>query len=74
MQCVMHCDQCSQGPRGVVRASDGGPDSHGFCLLNNISIAAAYAMNRHRDRVKRVAIVDFEERLSRLAYDFCGLH
>jgi len=43
----------------VVRASDGGPDSHGFCLLNNISIAAAYAMSRHRDRVKRVAIVDF---------------
>eukprot|EP00597_Dinobryon_sp_UTEXLB2267_P005378 CAMPEP_0170065406 /NCGR_PEP_ID=MMETSP0019_2-20121128/5506_1 /TAXON_ID=98059 /ORGANISM="Dinobryon sp., Strain UTEXLB2267" /LENGTH=560 /DNA_ID=CAMNT_0010272269 /DNA_START=242 /DNA_END=1921 /DNA_ORIENTATION=- len=48
------------GPRGVVRASEGGPDSHGFCLLNNISIAAAYAMNRHRDRVKKVAIVDFD--------------
>ena len=36
-----------------------GPDSHGFCLLNNISIGAAYALNRHREKVKKVAIVDF---------------
>lgn len=46
------------GPRGLVK-SQSGADSHGFCLLNNISIAAAYAMNRHRDVVRKVAIVDF---------------
>lgn len=34
--------------------------SQGFCLLNNVAIAAAYAMAVRRDRVKRVAIVDFD--------------
>eukprot|EP00602_Paraphysomonas_sp_CaronLab_P002589 CAMPEP_0185019948 /NCGR_PEP_ID=MMETSP1103-20130426/2532_1 /TAXON_ID=36769 /ORGANISM="Paraphysomonas bandaiensis, Strain Caron Lab Isolate" /LENGTH=895 /DNA_ID=CAMNT_0027550535 /DNA_START=54 /DNA_END=2741 /DNA_ORIENTATION=- len=48
------------GPTGLVKGEAGGPDSHGFCLLNNISIGAAYAMNVHRDIVKRVAIVDFD--------------
>ena len=37
-----------------------GPDSHGFCLLNNISIAGAYALNKHREVIKRIAIVDFD--------------
>jgi acetoin utilization deacetylase AcuC-like enzyme/ankyrin repeat protein len=48
------------GPKGLVKGKDGGPDSHGFCLLNNVSIGAAYALNVHRDTVKRVAIVDFD--------------
>ena len=47
------------GPRGVVK-TEVGSDSNGFCLLNNVSIGAAYAMNRHRDLVKKVAIVDFD--------------
>jgi acetoin utilization deacetylase AcuC-like enzyme len=47
------------GPRGLVRSSHGS-DSHGFCFLNNISIGASYAMNRYRDVIKRVAIVDFD--------------
>jgi hypothetical protein len=47
------------GPKGLVKGTEGGPDSHGFCILNNVSIAASYAMNRHRDTVKKVAIVDF---------------
>lgn len=47
------------GPVGLVTSGKGG-DSHGFCLLNNISIAAAYAMSVHRDLVKTVAIVDFD--------------
>lgn len=47
------------GPKGVVKGKDGGPDSHGFCILNNVSIGASYAMNMHRDTVKKVAIVDF---------------
>ena len=49
------------GPRGIpggVSPAEGG--SHGFCLLNNISIAAAYAMNQYRETVKKVAIVDFD--------------
>lgn len=50
------------GPRGLCQTDDGEnePDSHGFCLLNNISIGAAYAMNMHRDKIHRVAIVDFD--------------
>ncbi|CAE7554199.1 hdaD, partial [Symbiodinium microadriaticum] len=41
------------GPVGLVNGEAGGPDSHGFCLLNNISIGAAYAMNVHRETVKK---------------------
>jgi len=48
------------GPQGLVKGEPGGPDSHGFCLLNNISIGAAYAMTVHREVVKKVAIVDFD--------------
>ena len=45
------------GPKGLVKGQDGGPDSHGFCLLNNVSIGAAYALNVHRDTIRRVAII-----------------
>ena len=48
------------GPRGLVKDNFGGPSSHGFCLLNNISIGAAYALNVHRNNISRVAIVDFD--------------
>lgn len=48
------------GFRGVVPGPEGGPDSHGFCLLNNVSIGAAYALNVHREKIKRVAIIDFD--------------
>lgn len=47
------------GPRGIVK-EEGCSESRGFCLLNNISIGAAYAMNMYRDRIQRVAIVDFD--------------
>ncbi len=43
------------GPSGLEHAN-----SQGFCLLNNVAIGAAYAMDRHRDRIRRVAIVDFD--------------
>lgn len=36
------------GPRGKVPSRKDPVGSHGFCLLNNIAIAAAYAMNVHR--------------------------
>ena len=48
------------GPRGLTKGEEGGPDSHGFCFLNNISIGAAYAMNKYREKIKRVAIIDFD--------------
>ena len=51
------------GPRGVVTSeNDGeGDGSHGFCLLNNVGIAAAYARHMYRDRgVERICIVDFD--------------
>lgn len=47
------------GPKGLV-LSGGGGDSHGFCLLNNVSIAAAHALSTHRDIVRKVAIVDID--------------
>ena len=34
--------------------------SHGFCLLNNVAIGAAYARCVHRSTVKKVAIIDFD--------------
>jgi acetoin utilization deacetylase AcuC-like enzyme/ankyrin repeat protein len=50
------------GPRGIVRCTndpDGG--SHGFCLLNNVAIGAAYARNVYRHvGIKKIAIVDFD--------------
>lgn len=46
------------GPRGPVKG-ESGAESHGFCLLNNVAIAASYAMNHYSNLVKRVAIVDF---------------
>lgn len=39
------------GPSGVVPGPNGSSESHGFCLLNNVSIGAAYAMNVFRKKV-----------------------
>lgn len=36
------------GPRGIVPSKKDRTGSHGFCLLNNVAIGAAYAMNVHR--------------------------
>ena len=33
---------------GVVPSAKDKIGSHGFCLLNNVAIGAAYAMNVHR--------------------------
>lgn len=50
------------GPRGIVQCeNDPEGGSHGFCLLNNIAIGAAYARTMYRnDGIKKVAIVDFD--------------
>jgi len=50
------------GPRGIVQCRndpDGG--SHGFCLLNNVAIGAAYARTMYRNEgIRKVAIIDFD--------------
>jgi acetoin utilization deacetylase AcuC-like enzyme len=34
--------------------------TNGFCYINNVAVAAAYAKNVHRNKIKKVAIVDFD--------------
>ena len=34
--------------------------SNGFCFINNVAVAAAYAKSRYRDQIKKIAIVDFD--------------
>ena len=34
--------------------------SLGFCLVNNVAIGAAYAKNKYRDEIKKIAIFDFD--------------
>lgn len=50
------------GPRGIVRCpADPEGGSHGFCLLNNVAIGAAYARSMYRNEgIKKVAIIDFD--------------
>lgn len=49
------------GPRGVVKCEKDPEGSHGFCLLNNVAIGAAYARTMYRnDGIKKVAIIDFD--------------
>ena len=50
------------GPNGPVPAPGDpiGSGSHGFCLLNNVALGAAYARCVHRHSLRRVAIIDFD--------------
>ncbi len=49
------------GPRGVVICEDDPHGSHGFCLLSNAAIGAAYALDVYRHQgIGKVAIVDFD--------------
>lgn len=50
------------GPRGIVRcANDPEGGSHGFCLLNNVCIGAAYARSMYRNEgIRKIAIIDFD--------------
>lgn len=50
------------GPNGPVPAPGDpvGTGSHGFCLLNNVALGAAYARCVHRHSLRRVAIIDFD--------------
>lgn len=46
--CVVRPPGHHAGPRGIVPSKKDRTGSHGFCLLNNVAIGAAYAMNVHR--------------------------
>lgn len=49
------------GPRGIVRCANDPEGSHGFCLLNNICIGAAYARSMYRNEgIQKIAIIDFD--------------
>ncbi|GLI65150.1 hypothetical protein VaNZ11_008553, partial [Volvox africanus] len=49
------------GPCGIVTNPNDSHGSHGFCILSNVAIGAAYAMAVHRHAgIRRVAIVDFD--------------
>uniref|UniRef100_A0A7S1B8M9 Histone deacetylase domain-containing protein n=2 Tax=Corethron hystrix TaxID=216773 RepID=A0A7S1B8M9_9STRA len=49
------------GPRGIVSCLNDPEGSHGFCLLNNVAIGAAYARTMYRnDGIKKIAIIDFD--------------
>jgi ankyrin repeat protein len=59
------------GPSGVVTSGRDPHGSHGFCLLNNIAIAAAYAMTVYRGQgINRVAILDFDVRIAGRCFCF----
>jgi hypothetical protein len=47
------------GPRGKVTSEIDKDGSHGFCLLNNAAIGAAYAMNVHRKVIVVVVVAIF---------------
>jgi acetoin utilization deacetylase AcuC-like enzyme len=49
------------GPHGVVTNANDPRGSHGFCLLNNVAIGAAYAVSMFRHKgIRRVALLDFD--------------
>jgi acetoin utilization deacetylase AcuC-like enzyme/ankyrin repeat protein len=59
--CVVRPPGHHAGPRGIVRCANDPEGSHGFCLLNNVAIGAAYARSMYRnDGIKKVAIIDFD--------------
>ena len=34
--------------------------SNGFCFINNVALAASYVVSQYRDKVRKIAIVDFD--------------
>ena len=34
--------------------------SNGFCYINNVALAAAYLKSHYRNKIKKVAIIDFD--------------
>ena len=54
MFCAVRPPGHHAGPTGKVPSQRDPVGSHGFCLLNNLAIAAAYAVNAHRHAGKLV--------------------
>ena len=48
------------GAFGAVDNEEGLPKSNGFCVVNNVCIAAAYCKYKYSDKAKKVAIIDFD--------------
>jgi acetoin utilization deacetylase AcuC-like enzyme len=49
------------GPSGIVKCASDPEGSHGFCLLNNVAIGAAYARSMYRNEgIQKIAIIDFD--------------
>ncbi|KDD73695.1 histone deacetylase, partial [Helicosporidium sp. ATCC 50920] len=48
------------GPSGGVGSDRDPVATTGFCLINNVAVAAAYALSVHRELVRKVAILDFD--------------
>lgn len=34
--------------------------SNGFCFINNVALAASYTVSQYREKIRRVAIIDFD--------------
>ncbi|GLD94846.1 hypothetical protein PINS_up003471 [Pythium insidiosum] len=59
--CVVRPPGHHAGPVGKVTCPNDPEGSHGFCLLNNVAIGAAYARAHYKHAgVHRVAILDFD--------------
>lgn len=59
--CVVRPPGHHAGPRGIVSCPNDPDGSHGFCLLNNVAVGAAYARSMYRnDGIKKIAIIDFD--------------
>lgn len=48
------------GAFGAVDNEEGLPKSNGFCVVNNVCIAAAYCKYKYSDKAKKIAIIDFD--------------
>ncbi|KAJ0401781.1 hypothetical protein P43SY_006035 [Pythium insidiosum] len=59
--CIVRPPGHHAGPVGKVTCPNDPEGSHGFCLLNNVAIGAAYARAHYKHAgVNRVAILDFD--------------
>ncbi|ETV93018.1 hypothetical protein, variant [Aphanomyces invadans] len=59
--CIVRPPGHHAGPVGKVTCDHDRVGSHGFCLLNNVAIGAAYARSHFKSQgIHKVAIVDFD--------------
>ncbi|CAK4199557.1 unnamed protein product [Aphanomyces euteiches] len=59
--CIVRPPGHHAGPVGKVTCEHDRIGSHGFCLLNNVAIGAAYARSHYKAQgINRIAILDFD--------------